>query len=156
MGNPGLAGVGGLIRHSLGRWVMGFMMNLGCATSPIAELKPLRQGLINAKERGVDNVIVELDAKLVLSWVRGKSTNMVLTNLIDDCRNLCLQFDTIIPKHTYREANKCADHLANLGAELPNSLVILTHSPPSIRKLLFEDIMGLSSPRTISALRMDD
>ncbi|PKI42151.1 hypothetical protein CRG98_037467 [Punica granatum] len=70
-GNPGLAGVAGLIRDSLGRWVMGFRMNLEYATSPIAELKALRQGLIAAKECGINNLIMELYAKLVLSWVGG-------------------------------------------------------------------------------------
>ncbi|PKI45565.1 hypothetical protein CRG98_034083 [Punica granatum] len=114
-GNPGLAGAGGLIQDSLGIWVTSFRMNLGCTTSPAAELKALRQGLIATKECGINDLVVELDAKLILSWVWGKSSNMMLTNLINDSRNLCQQFDTIIPKHTYREANICVDHLAFHG-----------------------------------------
>ncbi|PKI50207.1 hypothetical protein CRG98_029390 [Punica granatum] len=155
VGNPGSAGAGGLIRDSLGRWVGGFRMNLGCTTSLITELKALRQRLIIAAECGASKLIVELDAKLVLDWVWGNTTNRVLTNLIDDCRSLCQQFDVILPKHTYREANKCADHLANLGVDLPDCLVSLTYPPPSLRKLLFEDAMGLTSPRTVSAARMN-
>ncbi|PKI37422.1 hypothetical protein CRG98_042208 [Punica granatum] len=69
IGSPGSAGAGGFIRDSLGRWVSGFKMNLGCTTSPIAELKPLCQGLIIAAECGASKLIVELDAKLVLDWI---------------------------------------------------------------------------------------
>ncbi|PKI72083.1 hypothetical protein CRG98_007540 [Punica granatum] len=132
-GNSGIARARGLIRDSLGRWVRGFYMNLGRTTSPIAELKALRQGLIMVKECGISNLIVDIDAKLILSWVWGNSSNTVLTNLIDDCKGLYRHFDAIIPKHTYREANKCADHLANLRANQPNFLVTFPLSPPSIR-----------------------
>ncbi|PKI40683.1 hypothetical protein CRG98_038938 [Punica granatum] len=55
-------------------------------------------------------------------------------------------FDVIIPKHTYREANKCVDHLANLGAEQLDDLVTLPLSPPSIRQFLFDDIRGFPTP----------
>ncbi|PKI35658.1 hypothetical protein CRG98_043952 [Punica granatum] len=70
-----------------------------------------------AKDCAISNLIVELDAELILSWVWRNSSNKVLMNLIDNCRGLCRHFDVIIPKHTYRAANKCADHLANIGAE---------------------------------------
>ncbi|PKI71193.1 hypothetical protein CRG98_008368 [Punica granatum] len=154
-GNLGLAGSGGLIRDSLGRWIIEYQMNLGHATSPIAELKARRQGLMIARDLGIGCLIVELDAQLVLKWVWGDYANKALTNLIDDCKTLCQHFDVITAKYTYRKANQSADHLANLGVELPNSLLILQQPPLSIRKLLFEDVMGFSFPRSVSALRMD-
>ena len=38
MGNPGLAGGGGLIRNENGEWVKGYARAIGCATSVAAEL----------------------------------------------------------------------------------------------------------------------
>ncbi|PKI73727.1 hypothetical protein CRG98_005876 [Punica granatum] len=155
-GNPGIAEEWGLIRDSLSRWVRDYQMNLGSIRSLAAELKALRQGLIVTQQCGVRCLIVELDAKLILSWVWGNSSNKVLTNLIDDCRTLCCNFEAIIPRHNYRDAKKCADHLTNLGVELPHELVILPHPPSSIRKLLLEDLMGHTTPRFVSTSCTND
>ena len=38
IGNPGLAGGGGLIRDKEGAWVVGFARNIGISSSFIAEL----------------------------------------------------------------------------------------------------------------------
>uniref|UniRef100_A0A7N2LJL1 RNase H type-1 domain-containing protein n=1 Tax=Quercus lobata TaxID=97700 RepID=A0A7N2LJL1_QUELO len=38
MGNPGLAGGGGLIRNEIGEWVKGYARATGCASSVAAEL----------------------------------------------------------------------------------------------------------------------
>lgn len=45
LGNPGKAGGGGLIRDSEGRWIRGFSRSIGHATSVMAELWALRDGL---------------------------------------------------------------------------------------------------------------
>ena len=41
-GNPGHAGGGGLIRDHDGKWVKGYMRNIGQATSVAAEIWALR------------------------------------------------------------------------------------------------------------------
>ncbi|PKI40847.1 hypothetical protein CRG98_038773 [Punica granatum] len=48
----GKAGAGGVIRDSNGSWITGFSMNVDTATSVVAELKGLRQGLKLALELG--------------------------------------------------------------------------------------------------------
>ena len=45
LGNPGLAGGGGLIRDEEGKWIAGFARKIGKTTSFFAELCALRDGL---------------------------------------------------------------------------------------------------------------
>ena len=45
LGNPGLAGVGGVLRDHWGRWISGFSLYVGLATNNLAELAAVRQGL---------------------------------------------------------------------------------------------------------------
>jgi hypothetical protein len=52
--------------------------------------------------------------------------------------------------HTYREANNCADALANLGCSLDYDLVFFDDCPSSIREIFANDSRGISTPRLIS------
>ncbi|OWM90137.1 hypothetical protein CDL15_Pgr006458 [Punica granatum] len=71
-------------------------MNVDTATSVVAELKGLRQGLKLALELGIDKLCVDIDALLLRQWIWGdKSHNRSLKLLIDDCRILCCRFDEI-------------------------------------------------------------
>ena len=45
IGNPGLAGVGGILRNHMGNWLAGFSLHLGIASNNTAELAVVRQGL---------------------------------------------------------------------------------------------------------------
>ncbi|XP_031405746.1 uncharacterized protein LOC116214484 [Punica granatum] len=113
-----MTGAGDLIQDSLGRWIKGYRMNLGIKTSLIAELKALQQGLILARDCHMQRLIVELDAKLIIGWVWGNSPNVAITNLIVNHGMLCQEFEAVLPKHAYREANKCTNHLANVGTNM--------------------------------------
>ena len=48
LGNPGLAGAGGLLRNSFDAQVSGFSFNMGITSNNIAELGAVRQGLLLA------------------------------------------------------------------------------------------------------------
>ena len=65
LGNPGKAGGGGVIRDCEGRWMRGFVRSIGDTTSIIAEFWALRDGLLLAGQLGVQNLVIELDAKVV-------------------------------------------------------------------------------------------
>ena len=73
MGNPGKAGGGGLIRDSVGFWVKGFSRSLGTGTSMLAECWALRDGLFLAIQLGIQNLEVELDAKVVVDLINSNS-----------------------------------------------------------------------------------
>ena len=48
LGNPRLAGAGGLLRNSLGAWISGFSLHMGITSNNIAELGAVRQVLLLA------------------------------------------------------------------------------------------------------------
>ena len=45
IGNLGIARVGGLLRGSFGRWILGFSLNLGITSNNVVELGVVHQGL---------------------------------------------------------------------------------------------------------------
>lgn len=52
--------------------------------------------------------------------------------------------------HVYREANRSADALANLGCLDGPQLMFYEHPLVQVAQLLLLDVMGVSTPRTIS------
>ena len=88
LGNPGRAGGGGVIRDHLGHWIKGYNRALGTTNSFITELWALRDGLIIAKELGLCNLIVELDASSVVQLLSSNKPNLLMEPLLSDCRSL--------------------------------------------------------------------
>ena len=89
LGNPGLAGGGGLIRNEEGGWVAGFARKIGITTSFLAELWALRDGLSLCVDRSILAVDVELDAKSIVdAIVNPDYSNIFASALLDDCRHL--------------------------------------------------------------------
>ena len=90
LGNPGIAGAGGILRNHLGQWISGFSLHVGLATNNMAELFAVRQGLAMAWSLGFKFIYLEFDSKVVINWLTNPntsfSTNMM--PLICDCRNV--------------------------------------------------------------------
>ena len=142
-GSVGTTAGGGLIRDEFGNWVIGFSRKIGRIDSFIAELWALRDGLQLCHQLNACAVLVELDAKSLVDALNNSSyCNSVISPLLDDCKLLMVQTPQIRIKHTYREANKCADRLANLG--LFQSVNFLVHSDPPIEliPLIEADLRG--------------
>ena len=72
-GNLGKARGGGVIRDCEGGWMRGFARSIGFTTSIIAEFWALRNGLLQAVQIGVQNLLIELDAKVVVELVQSIS-----------------------------------------------------------------------------------
>jgi hypothetical protein len=51
--------------------------------------------------------------------------------------------------HIYREANKCADALANIGCSLDYETLYYDVCPAQLSDLVAADSMGISTPRLI-------
>ena len=86
----------------------GYMRKIGMATSIEAEFWALRDGLILASQMGINNIVVELDAKVVIDLVCASDTpNRYYTPLLNDYWTLLTQFQGMRIKHVYREGNKC-------------------------------------------------
>ena len=67
----------------------GFARSIGFTTSIIVEFWALRDGLLLAGQIGVQNLLIELDAKVVVELVQSKSSsNAFYSSLLADCRSL--------------------------------------------------------------------
>ena len=86
----------------------------GFATNNMAELVAVKQGLEMAWNMGYKLLHLELDSKVVLSWLTNYNVNYPtnMLPLICDCRNLLHQEWEVHVHHMYREANGRADILA--------------------------------------------
>ena len=74
-GNPGRARGGGVIRDNAGNWIRGFARYIGYTTSKIAEFWALRDGLKLAIQLGVQNLEVELDAKVIVDLINSRNSS---------------------------------------------------------------------------------
>ena len=148
-GNPGTAGGGGLIRDYYGSWVKGYMRHIGFASSITVKFWALKDGLLLASQLGISQLLVELDAKVVVELLQSsKSSNNSFSSLFNDCRYLLHQFNQVRISHVFREANRCADYLVKGGYTFIGNFVVLD-SPISdeLCIILDSDASGLYSLR---------
>ena len=121
----------------------GYARATGHSTSVIAELWVLRDGIKLCIDLSLTNVIIELDAKLVVDLLQNedgrKNGNEVI---IAECREGLKKILRVRVQHCFREANMCVDALARRGTFLFQDFVIF-HSPPSDVSLLISlDVVG--------------
>ena len=88
LGNPWRTSGGGVIRDHNGKWLKGYTRSLGCTNSCMAELWALRDGLLLARDMGLNSLIIELDALSVVLLMFNNTPNLTLEPLLNDCRNL--------------------------------------------------------------------
>lgn len=105
LGNLGRAGGGSVIRDHSRKWIKGYSRALGTTTSFIAKLWALTDNLIIAKDLGLNNLIVELDALSVVHMITSDNANLLMEPLLLDCRSLYRAISNERTQHTYREAN---------------------------------------------------
>jgi len=115
--NPGPASYGGVIYDENGVEQYTYKKYIGTTTNNVAEYKALLNGLLLAKEKGITNLDVYGDSKLVIEQVTGnwKVKSPLLTPIH---REICTflvnnPFEQITFQHVYRKNNKRADELAN-------------------------------------------
>ena len=152
-GNPGKVDGGGLIRDHHGSWVKGYMRHIGFASSITAKFWALKDGLMLASQLGITQLLVELDANVVVDlMLSSKSFNNSFSTLLNDCNYLLCQFNQVRISHVYQEANKCTDHLAKRGWILIWNFVVLD-SPNSagLCIILDSDASGLYSLRLLAS-----
>lgn len=148
--NPGRAGGGGIISNHDENWVQGYARRLGHTSSLIAELWALRDGLIMARELGLNNLIVELVALSVLMLMNNDSTNLLMEPLLIDCKNLLKEIPKKRVVHTYREANQHVDALAKSGANSFSSFVVFCNPLSVVERILAFDKASMQCNRLVS------
>lgn len=87
-GNSGTAGGGGLIKDGNGEWVTGFARKIETATSFLAELWALQDGLLYLQVHA-QAVFIELDAKAIVDAFNSQTyPNTIVASIMDDCKHL--------------------------------------------------------------------
>jgi len=117
-GNPGPAGIGAVISKSGSEEWCGCQF-IGNRTNNQSEYSALILGLKEALSRNIKQLQVYGDSLLVINQVTGqfKVKNSLLQDLNKEAMGLIAKFDYIVFNHVYREFNKRADQLSNLGLE---------------------------------------
>ena len=142
------AGCGGTIKDEHGSWVAGFTRHIGLTNSFVAELWELRDGLILCCNMNISCLIVEIDAKMVVDVLKNSNhINFIISPILEDCRLLASRFHQIQFSHCFREANRCADMLAKIGAEQEAEFILLSSPPVDLFKVLEDDCNGVFSNR---------
>ena len=96
-----------------------------------------------AKHLGIDNLCVDLDATFLIYLITNPTVvNLNLEPLLFDCRNMTKSFLNCLVKLVYREANNCADRLANIGVELYTDYLFLYNLLSVVVDLLVLDKVG--------------
>ena len=139
LGNPGKAGGGGLIRDHQGNWVRGFARAHGNTSSSITELWALRDGLEIAKDLGLNNLIVEMDALSIVLLMNNTKANLLMEPLLFDCRKLLAAIPNKRVVHTFCEANQCADILARFGGSSISNFGVFLNPPSVVADILLAD-----------------
>ncbi len=118
-GNPGPAGIGVVLANEHGEVIADIARGIGATTNNVAEYRALIAGLELALERGIAELDVYLDSKLVVSQVLGewKIKDERLRALAAKAQILMGKFDAITIQHVRREQNAAADALANQGMD---------------------------------------
>ena len=118
-GNPGPAGIGVVIEDLDGNVVGEIARGIGVATNNVAEYTALIEGLKLALAKGVTEVAVKMDSKLVVNQVLGewKIKNDALRQLAAKAESLLRKFDRKSLSYVPRAENAAADKLANQGMD---------------------------------------
>lgn len=96
-----------------------------------------------ARNKGFGQIVVELDSKVIVNFMKEDSgVNIDSSTLLRECKCLAMTWGSIRFSHIYREGNKYANFLANLGQQGTWGVTILDESSDGIKGLLRDDASG--------------
>lgn len=126
------------------------MVNIGKSSIYVAELWGLREGLLLCKSLGLQHLQVEMDSEVIVNLLQERSKEQdALATLLIDCRSLLQYFDNVSVIHVYREENKAADLLAEMGHQAEHGTTILQEPPTALNYILDGDKRGPAATRYI-------
>jgi len=118
-GNPGEAGIGVVIRSHEKKIILEISDYIGKTTNNVAEYMALIRGLEEALLLGATEATFICDSELLVKQIHGdyKVKNEGLRPLNLHALSLIRKLKKFKIEHAYREENKHADELANLGID---------------------------------------
>ncbi|OMO65024.1 Equilibrative nucleoside transporter [Corchorus olitorius] len=133
--------IGGVFRNHKAEFLLGYAEPIGRTNSVIAELAALRRGLDLVLENGYTNVWLESDAKTLVDIIVQKRQvkNAELGRHLHHINLIIPEINNCIVTHIYREGNRAADKLAQIGHQLQKPQ-IWWHIPPNeVLRIMHED-----------------
>ncbi|MCI17069.1 ribonuclease H protein, partial [Trifolium medium] len=111
-------GCGGLICGSDGQWLGGFSKFVGSCSACVAEFWGVLEGFKYAWNLGFRFVELHIDSQVVVKMIQDDGiASSSCWSLVRRIRQLMEREWEIKIQHSYCEANKCADMLANIGCD---------------------------------------
>ncbi|KAJ0029811.1 hypothetical protein Pint_13441 [Pistacia integerrima] len=143
-GNPGSCGGGGVIRDVRGIFKGDFSSSFGHGTNNEVELRALLAGISLCKELGFNQINIENDSTLIVSWLSSrKCTAWYLWDYWVDLLILLIDVHFTI-NHQLREGNSATDFPARRGEEDNNNTSLDFNSlPRKLKGILRLDKAGL-------------
>lgn len=127
-----------------------FSKSLGSCSAYVAELWGVFEGLHLLRMRGYAKVLVQVDSAVVVQAITGDQMGSTSGwSLLREIRKLLRLVWEVKVVHVYREANRCADAMAALGATPSQGLIIYENPPESVGRLVLADMMGAFAPRLV-------
>ncbi|MCH81999.1 putative non-LTR retroelement reverse transcriptase, partial [Trifolium medium] len=143
---------GGVIRGSDGEWIGGFAKCLRMCSAYIAELWGVYEGLLYARGLGYSRVEVNVDSSVMVHvLLKGGSGSPGGRALVWKIRRLMELDWEVVMHHAYRESNKCADALANLGCDMESTSFVYENCPSYLSELFLADLVWINTPRVIAS-----
>lgn len=110
----------------------------------LAEVLVIRWALEEAAKLELDTIVVETDCKeAALCFWRKKDISAV-EFIVQDCRDLALQFQSFDLVHVHSECNKAAHLLANLASYFSDKFW-WDHFPSALNPVLLADVFSLAN-----------
>ena len=143
--NPGMAGIGGLIRYFDGQFMHGFHGNIDYLNILHAKILALMHGIQICWEEGLKDIICYTDSMHIIHLVQHADISTHhYDNEIAIIRKYMAKDWTFNLCHTLREGNMCADFLAKLGTRYTSDLLIVFDPPAELCLLLTADNMSVA------------
>ena len=112
------------------------------------ELWGLRGRILQCLNLQLPAIEIEIDAKSIVELLNNpRAAERVVSTLVEDCRYLISQIPHVRIKHCYREANRCADKLARMGANQNLNFIFYEDPHGDLGVIVEADINGASIAR---------
>ncbi|KAF3777897.1 Uncharacterized protein EJ110_NYTH44701 [Nymphaea thermarum] len=122
-GNPGIGGAGAILRSADGKVIYRLREGLGIVTNNVAEYKAVILGLRFALKKGISQIRIQGDSKLVCMQIQNlwKAKAKHVVDLSNEAKELKEKFSS------FEALNTEADSLANSAAKLQSGEVHVWH-----------------------------
>ncbi|PNX95782.1 ribonuclease H [Trifolium pratense] len=124
----------------------------GNTSAYMAEVWGLYEGLSMARNLGLERLEVQVDSEVLVKVTKKDGTGCTMSwNIMKKIRDLLLELDCEVRiKHIFREGNRCADALANMGCNQDVAWMTYQEPPFELLQVLTDDFRGVSFPRLVS------